>query len=154
MSVNGRSALDPRWLTHHRPVSRAFQLATITVYNENQSARVYNAVNNTWDTNETAIWSGRARVQPKLNGSDRSLSGNNTVVQQVEMQLDLQGNTVTGSNGEMVDIRPGNYIIVSSSLSSDQLTKFVYIVRSVINSSNAWQRTLVCDVDMESDPNA
>jgi hypothetical protein len=24
----------------------------------------------------------------------------------------------------------------------------------VINSSNAWQRTLVCDVDMESDPNA
>jgi hypothetical protein len=54
----------------------------------------------------------------------------------------------------MVDIRPGNYIIVSSSPASDQLTKFVYIVRSVINSSNAWQRTLVCDVDMESDPNA
>lgn len=154
MSLNGRTALDPRWLTHHRGISRAFQLATITVYNENQSARVYNASTNTFDTNETAIWAGKARIQPKNNGVDRNLTGNNTVIQQVEMQLDLEGNTISGSGGDMVDIRPGNYIIVTSAPTATQLTKFVYIVRSVVNSSNAWQRTLMCEVDVESDPDA
>jgi hypothetical protein len=154
MALNARPALHPRWLTHNRGVSRAFQLSTITVYNENQSARVYNATANTWDTNETAIWSGKARIQPKSNGSDVSLTGNNTTIQEVEMQLDLLGNTIAGSNGAMADIRPGNYIIVTSSPTATQLTKFVYIVRAVVNSSNAWQRTLVCEVDVEADPSA
>jgi hypothetical protein len=154
MAINARPALDPRWLTHNRGVSKSFQLATITVYNEQQSARVYNPSTNTFDTNQTAIWSGRARIQPKSNGTDRNMMGNNTVVQEVEMQLDLEGNTISGSGGDMVDIRPGNYIIVTSSPSSTQLTKFVYIVRAVVNSSNAWQRTLVCEVDVEADPSA
>lgn len=154
MALNGRPALDPRWLTHHRGVSRAFQLATITVYNENQAARIYNATTNTFDTNQTAIWTGKARIQPKSNGTDRNMMGNNTVIQEVEIQLDLQGNTITGSNGAMADIRPGNYIIVTASPSATQLTKFVYIVRAVVNSSNAWQRTLVCEVDVEADPSA
>jgi hypothetical protein len=70
------------------------------------------------------------------------------------MQLDFKGNTLTGSNGAMTDIRPGNYIIVTDSPVDEQLKKFIYIVRSVINSSNPWQRTIVCDVDMESDPDA
>jgi len=154
MAINARPALDPRWIDHNRGLSRAFQLSTITVYNENQSARVYNPTTNTFDSNETAIWAGRARIQPKLNGSNRSVTGNNTTIQEVEMQLDITGNTLSGSNGAMADIRPGNYVIVNTSPSATQLTKFIFIVKSVINSSNAWQRTIVCEADMEADPSA
>lgn len=79
--------------------------------------------------------------------SARSVSGDPTFVREVEMQIDFAGTTIA-------DIRPGNYIFVTGSPIDDTLTKFVYIVRSVINSSNPWQRTLMCEVDMEADPNA
>ena len=70
------------------------------------------------------------------------------------MQIDFNKNTVAGSNGAMADIRPGNYILVTNSPYDPLLTKFVYIVRTVMGSSNPWQRTITCEVDMESDPSA
>ncbi len=154
MTLNSRPAMDPRWSYHHRAVARAFQLCSITIYNEQLASRTYNPLTNAWSTGEVAIWSGKARIQPKNTAADRNLVGNNTFVQQVEIQIDFAGNTVAGSNGAMVDIRPGAYIIVSGSPIDPMLTKFIYVVKSVINSSNPWQRTLVCEVDMEADPNA
>lgn len=154
MSLNSRSALDPRWAYHHRGVNSAFQLCDVTIYNEQLATRTYNATTNSWGTGETAIWTGKARIQPKNVASDRNLVGNNTFVQQVQVDIDFDGNTITGSNGAMVDIRPGAYIIVSASPIDPMLTKFIYIVKSVVNSSNPWQRTLMCEVDMEADPNA
>jgi len=72
---------------------------------------------------------------------------NDTFVRQVQVQINFDEN-------DIADIRPGDYMLVSESPYDATLTKFVYIVRSVINSSNPWQRTLVCEVDMESDPDA
>lgn len=118
------------------------------------SNRTYNATTNTWDSTETAVWAGKARIQPSRTASKVDAVGNPTAVRQVEMQLDFQGNTLTGSNGAMTDIRPGNYIIVSESPADEQIKKFIYIVRAVANSSNPWQRTIICDIDMESDPDA
>jgi len=154
MALNGRPTIDSRWFFHHRAVARAFQLCSITIYNEVLSSRTYNATTNTWDTSETAVWAGKARIQPNTGSTTPNAVGNATSAHQVTMQLDFKGNTLTGSNGAMTDIRPGNYIIVTDSPVDEQLKKFIYIVRSVINSSNPWQRTIVCDVDMESDPDA
>jgi hypothetical protein len=75
------------------------------------------------------------------------VSTNDTFVRQVQVHINFAGNVIA-------DIRPGHYLLVSASPLDANLTKFVYIVRSVINSSNPWQRTLICEVDMESDPNA
>jgi multidrug resistance efflux pump len=72
---------------------------------------------------------------------------NDTFVRQVQVQINF-------TNNQIADIRPGDYMQVSASPYDATLTKFVYVVRSVINSSNPWQRTLICEVDMESDPNA
>ena len=154
MGINNRPTIDSRWFFHHRAVARAFQLCTVTIYNEVLSTRTYDAATNTWSTSETAVWAGKARIQPTRSSTTPNTIGNATAVRQVEMQLDFRGNTLTGSGGAMTDIRPGNYIIVSDSPVDEQLKKFVYIVRAVVNSSNPWQRTLLCDVDMESDPDA
>ena len=70
------------------------------------------------------------------------------------MHIDFNGNTLAGYDGAMVDIRPGHYLKVISSPVDSMLENFVYIVKSVMNSSNAWQRSLMCEVDMEADPNA
>lgn len=147
MSVNARGLLDPRWVFHHRGASSAFQICDVDIYNEQLGSRVYNATTNTWDTNSTIIWSGKARIQPTKVSSERTVETNATFVRQVTVQIDFAGT-------EIADIRPGNYLLVTASPYDDTLTKFVYLVRSIMNSSNPWQRTLVCEVDMESDPDA
>ena len=154
MALNSRSALDPRWVSHHRNVSSSFQVCDIEIYNEKLGSRVYNATNNTWDTKSDNIWTGKARIQPTKISSERNVPGNPTFVRQVTMQIDFGKNQVEDSDGEMADIRPGNYVLVTESPYDPILKNFVYIVRTVMGSSNPWQRTITCEVDMESDPNA
>jgi hypothetical protein len=154
MALNSRPALDPRWVSHHRNVSSSFQVCEIEIYNEQLASRDYNATTNTWDTDSTNIWTGKARIQPTKISSDRNVPGNPTFVRQVNMQIDFGKNQVEDSDGEMADIRPGNYVIVTESPYDPLLKNFVYIVRTVMGSSNPWQRTITCEVDMESDPNA
>jgi hypothetical protein len=154
MALNSRPALDPRWVSHHRNVSSSFQVCDIEIYNEQLASRDYNATTNTWDTDSTNIWTGKARIQPTKISSDRNVPGNPTFVRQVNMQIDFGKNQVEDSDGEMADIRPGNYVIVTKSPYDPLLKNFVYIVRTVMGSSNPWQRTITCEVDMESDPNA
>jgi hypothetical protein len=154
MALNSRSALDPRWVSHHRNVSSSFQVCNIEIYNEKLGSRVYNATNNTWDTKSDNIWTGKARIQPTKISSERNIPGNPTFVRQVTMQIDFGKNQVEDSDGEMADIRPGNYVLVTESPYDPILKNFVYIVRTVMGSSNPWQRTITCEVDMESDPNA
>jgi hypothetical protein len=70
------------------------------------------------------------------------------------MQIDFDKNEVEDSDGAMADIRPGNYVLVATSPYDPLLKNFVYVVRTVMGSSNPWQRTITCEVDMESDPDA
>ena len=154
MALNSRPELDPRWVSHHRNVSSSFQVCEIEIYNEQLASRDYNATTNTWDTDSTNIWTGKARIQPTKISSDRNVPGNPTFVRQVNMQIDFGKNQVEDSDGEMADIRPGNYVIVTESPYDPLVKNFVYIVRTVMGSSNPWQRTITCEVDMESDPNA
>jgi hypothetical protein len=152
MALNSRQVMDPRWVSHHRNLSSSFQVCDIDIYNEQLASREYNATTNTWDTDSTVMWSGKARIQPTKISSERNIPGNPSFVRQVVMQIDFNKNQVEGSNGAMADIRPGNYILVTNSPYDQLLTKFVYIVRTVMGSSNPWQRTITCEVDMESDP--
>jgi hypothetical protein len=126
----------------------------IEIYNEQLGSRVYDATTNTWDTTSTNIWTGKARIQPTKISSERNVPGNPTFIRQVVMQIDFGKNQVEGSDGEMADIRPGNYVLVTKSPYDPLLKNFVYIVRTVMGSSNPWQRTITCEVDMESDPDA
>ncbi len=147
MALNSRSSLHPKWPYHNRRVDSGFQICDVGIYYQNLEGRTYNATTNTWATTATTVWSGKARIQPLSNSSERMVSTNDTFVRQVQVHINFAGNVIA-------DIRPGHYLLVSASPLDANLTKFVYIVRSVINSSNPWQRTLICEVDMESDPNA
>lgn len=154
MALNIRGILDPRWLGHHRSVSAGLQICDISIYNENLGGRTYNATTNAWTNTDTKIWSGKARIQAKTTASDRMIKVNPTSVREVQFQISFNKNTLAGSNGIMPDLRPGNYIIVNNSPYDSSLQKFSYIIKSVINSSNPWQRTILTEVDMEVDPNA
>jgi hypothetical protein len=141
-------------LRNHRAVAAGFQICNITIYNENLGGRTYNATTNTWTNADTAIWSGKARIQGTTDASDRMVKANPTSVREVEFQISFNKNTLAGATAPMADLRPGNYIIVNNSPYDATLQKYSYIVKSVINSSNPWQRTILAEVDMELDPNA
>jgi hypothetical protein len=154
MALNSRSAIDPRWLTHNQSVSYGLQVATVQVYNAESGAKTYDAETNTWSGNATDLYTGPARIQPPTSSAtDTTQDYNPTNLQTVRVILPLGKNSLAGSGGIVPDIRPNNRIRVTSSPYNTTLENFIYVVVGVLNSSNAWERTLLCKADIELDPN-
>jgi hypothetical protein len=144
LALNSRNSIDPRWVAHNRLVIRGLQLAQVEIYNPGDSAHTYDAATNTWSGAATEVYSGRARVQPINSVSASSDGFNPTLVKAVRVQISY--------TSPMPDIRPNFKMRITSSPNNDTLTQFIYIVTDVLNSSNAWERTLLCKVDTELDP--
>jgi hypothetical protein len=77
---------------------------------------------------------------------------NPSLFQNVKIQISKGRNTLSGSSGVIPDIRSNYQIRVTSAPYDSTLEKFVFVVTSVLNSSNAWERTMLCKVDIELDP--
>lgn len=152
MALNSRGAVDPRWLTHNQSVGYALQLATVDIYNPASGEQTYDAETNTWTGTTTPLYTGPARIQPVASVTETTLEYNPTTIQNVRVILPYGKNTLDGSEGEVPDIRPNDRIRVTSSPYNSSLEKFIYVVIGVLNSSNAWERTLLCRVDTELDP--
>lgn len=152
MALNSRSSIDSRWLTHNRSVGYGLQLAQVEVYNPDSTNQTYDATTNTWSGSKIVTYTGPARVQPISNAGDAGDTYNPTLFQNVKVELPYGKNTLAGSNGVLPDFRPNDRLIVTSSPYNSVLTKFVFSVVGVMNSSNAWERTLLCRVDTELDP--
>lgn len=152
MALNARGSIDPRWIYHNRNAVRALELAQVEIYTAGDSGQVYNATTNTWTATAQNIYIGRARVQP-IASADESAGGfNPTFSKVVRVQISYGRNEITGATEEMPDIRPNQKMRITSSPYNETLTNFIYIVTDVLNSSNAWERTLLCKVDTELDP--
>lgn len=145
MALNSRSAIDPRWTTHHSGVVESLMLAQIEIYDADFSERTYNATSNTWSGTAISLYTGKARIQPLTSVTDEASDYNPTVLQSVRVQIPLTSTTP--------DIRPSHRLKVTSAPGNPALEDFVYIVMGVLNSSNAWERTLMCRVDTELNPN-
>lgn len=159
MALNTRGVLDPRWQFHSRIVEKSFALASIEIYNPSTADSTYNASTNTWSNSPTALWSGKARIQPR-NASARLGTAGSVISaidpgasQIVEVHIGLRENQLTGSNGAIPDLRPGHRMTVTDSPLDQTLCNFEFVVRSVLNGSNPWHRTLLCEVNQELNPN-
>jgi hypothetical protein len=152
MALNSRGAVDPRWLTHNQSVGYALQLATVDIYNPASGGQEYDAESNTWTGTTTPLYTGPARIQPVASVTETTLEYNPTTIQNVRVILPYGKNTLEDSEGVVPDIRPNDRLRVTSSPYNTNLEKFIYVVIGVLNSSNAWERTLLCRVDTELDP--
>ena len=150
MALNSRSSIDPRWVYHNRRVGYGLQVAQISLYHPDTDTKTYNATTNTWTGTSTPVWSGNARIQSIGNANSTNIADstyNPTTVQSVRFQIPFP------VGADLVDIRPNDKVIITNSPYDATLTKFVYIVTNIINSSNPWERTFMCRVDTEIDPN-
>jgi len=152
LGLNSRGAIDPRWITHNRSVALSLHLASVEIYNPNSVSQVYNATTNTWTGTKTILWKGKARIQPIGAAGDAGDVYNPTLFQNIKVQLAYGRNEQPGVTAEMPDFRPNDRMIVTDSPFNESLESFIYTVVSVMNSSNAWERTLLCRVDTELDP--
>lgn len=158
MALNTRSAIDPRWSFHNVAIENSLALASIEIYNSSNASDTYDPLTNSWSGTTTLLWSGRARVQPRSTSARQGTLGNQmtgidpAASQVVEVHIGMRENQVTGSNGEMADIRPGHRMLITNSPLDQLMQSFEFIVRSVVNSSNPWHRVLLCEVNQELNP--
>jgi len=127
-------------------------LASVQIYNPASGSQEYDPETNSWTGTTAPLYEGMARVQPVNAVSEVTDVYNPTFIKTVRVQIAYNKNTLEGATGEMPDIRPNDKMSVISAPYNTSLEKFIYVVTDVINSSNSWERTLVCRVDSELDP--
>lgn len=159
MALNSRGAFDPRWAFHNSAIEKSLRLASVEIYNPDSTSSIYDPETNSWSGETTLLWVGKARIQPRSSSARIGEAGNIIraidpgASQIVEVHIGLRENQLTGSDGVMPDIRPGHRMLVTDSPLDQQLQNFVFVIRSVINSSNPWHRALLCEVNQELNPN-
>jgi hypothetical protein len=127
-------------------------LASVQIYNPASGSQEYDAETNSWTGTTTPLYEGMARIQPVNAVSEITDVYNPTFIKTVRVQIAYNKNQLEDSEGLMPDIRPNDKMSVVSAPYNPSLEKFVYVVTDVLNSSNSWERTLVCRVDSELDP--
>lgn len=144
MALNSRPSMHPKWPYASRRVLDGFNIAAIEIYRIGLGSAEYDETTNTWDTSEEMVWSGNARIQPTKISSERNVVTNDTFVRQVDFHMAYHD----------TDIRPGYVVKVTTGGVNPLLESYSYIVRTVIDTSNTWERVITCEVDLEDDPNA
>lgn len=150
MALNTRPAIHPKWLTHNNNVESSFHLATIEIYDPEINDGSYNAATNTFTSARTVLWQGKARIQAVRSSTRQANDNNPTNLQELEVHIDMRGNTLDGEEGTMPDIRPNHQIFVTDSPYDETLENYILTVRSSISTSNPWGKMLLCEVDLEA----
>ena len=152
MALNSRSAIHPKWPTHNRPVGYGLMLASVHIFNPASGSQEYDAETNSWTGSTTPLYEGKARIQPVNAVNEVNDTYNPTFLKTVRVQIAYNKNTLEDGVNPMPDIRPNDRMLVTDAPYNTTLEKFVYVVTDVLNSSNSWERTLLCRVDTELDP--
>ena len=117
--------------------------ASVQIIDPNTGAASWDEYTNTeTGGTPTILWSGKARIQP-LNGGSQAEAGftqGSVVSARVQLPLDV----------EVGLLRKGLQIIVTDGGEDSVLQDLSFVISSAINSSYAWNRTVMCDVDVKS----
>lgn len=95
--------------------------------------------------NDGRVWSGYARIQPIRNTVNSWRATNPTTTRIVQFWVEFP-------DEQEIDLRPGLRIAVEFGGNDPWLTEYQYVVVGALNSSQAWQRTIDTQVDLENRP--
>jgi hypothetical protein len=124
-----------------RKSSALWYNAIIEIFDPNIRDLEWDVITNTYSNNpESVIWQGRARVQPIRRPLLGRTSFMETDIREVRFQVEYEE--------DMPDFKPGMRVRVLESSVEPGVMDFTYIVKSAINSSYGWNRTIECDTDL------
>ena len=126
-----------------RSVVEGWYNAQVEVIDTNLREQTWDMATNTYGaTTETIVWSGKARIQPVRSSSTPQLEVTQGSIQGVMVQVPY--------DATLGLVRKGMQVRVTSGGEDAVLEDLILVVRSAINSSYGWNRTIECDADVKS----
>lgn len=117
--------------------------ATIEIINPNIESQEWDPITNSFDNSpETVVYCGKARIQPIRTTSTPDLGITQGAIRAIRVQVPYDANVPFIPKGFQVKVISGGEDHVLQSLQ--------FVVRSAVNSSYGWNRTIECDVDLKS----
>ena len=113
-----------------------------------QTVTSLNKAQGTQTVTVTPVWSGWARIQPLRNTVSTWRASNPTTTRIVQFWVD-------DPETLQLDFRPGLRFAVDDVVTANDPAHslYLYVILGGINSSQAWQRTIDTQVDLENRPN-
>ena len=128
------------WVDGLKHVPELGMQAKIELYTLEKGA--YDPATNTYTNNKTMHYAGKARVQPLRSAVPRIVPNDSTLVQTVLISMPID--KLLG-----VDIRPQMQVRVTEAPLNPSLTRYQYVVKEIIDSSNPLERTILTEVNEE-----
>lgn len=117
--------------------------AEIKIIDPNTRDQAWDIATNTFtNTPATVLYTGKARIQPIREARTPDLGVTQGAIQSIRVQVPYSATLPLIRKGLQVEVtNPGEDAVLSS---------LRFTVRSAINSSYGWNRTIECDVDVKS----
>jgi hypothetical protein len=146
MAISKNSSIDfaKIALEMRETVSRWYN-ADVEIIDPNLGEQEWDPMTNEYSGNsESVIWSGRARVQPlkQSRGATPDVSVMQAGIESIRVQVPY--------DADLPLIRKGLQVRVLNGGEDDVLTRIQFVVRSAVNSSYGWNRTIECDADVRN----
>ena len=144
MAISSSTPIDfAKIATEMRTIVARWYNAQIKIIDPNIGDEVWNATTNTYTGNAAVeIYSGVARIQPIRNASMPDLGVTQGAIESIRVQVPYDATIGLVRKGLQVQVVSGGQDATLEDLRA--------VVRSGINSSYGWNRTIECDVDVKS----
>lgn len=117
--------------------------AEVEIYDPNLRDLQWDPVTNTTSGDpEVIIWSGKARIQPVRSTATPEIGVGQGAIRGIRVQVP--------HDPQLDLIRKGLQVRVTDGGEDKVLEQVEFVVKSAINSSYGWNRTIECDVDVKS----
>lgn len=128
----------PEWVDALKGTPESAMAAEIEIFKQGKT--IYDPEQHEYVTDKTVYYSGKARVQPIRMEVQTYQVGNPTSIQNIRVQIPIDAN---------FDIKMGMLVQVTAAPLNEVLTKYIYNVSKIADSSNPFERTFQCTIDQE-----
>ena len=144
MAISKNTSIDfAKIATEMRDIVSRWYNAEIQIIDPNLRNQVWDMATNTYSTtSEVVLYSGSARVQPLREASTPDIGVTQAAVHGVRIQVPYDASVGLMRKGLQVRVTDGGEDSVLEDLK--------FVVKSAINSSYGWNRTIECEVDVKS----
>jgi len=144
MPVSSSHPIDfAKIATEMRATVARWYNAEIKIVDPNVRNQTWNMTTNTFtNAPQTVLYTGKARIQPISNARTPDLGITQGSIQGIRVQIPYSANLELIRKGLEVEVTNGGQDAVLEDLR--------FTVRSAVNSSYGWNRTIECDVDVKS----
>lgn len=141
MPLSPRPIFNERWQAGLSAVAQTGMPAKVRLFRPAKGP--YDPETNTYPDISVTLYAGKARVQPLRSSRFEPAPMDSAYWQTVLISIPIE-------DAQGVDFRPADQARVTEATLNDALLKYQFVVNEIIDSSNPFERTLLCSVTLEA----